>query len=108
MKEFLKSVLEDINLQTCNYRVSALKFGSDTLVQFHLNAYSSTTDLLNAVDRIEYSFGYTHTAEAIRIARKEVFTEDQGDRAGVRDIMVILTDGLANVRTRQTLQVINL
>ena len=59
---------------------------------------------MNAIDRIAYSFGYTHTAEAIRVAWKDIFSDSNGNRPHVRDIMVILTDGLANVRTRQTLQ----
>ena len=59
---------------------------------------------MNAIDRIAYSFGYTHTSEAIRVTRKDIYTEKHGDRPNIRDIMVILTDGLTNVRTRQTLQ----
>ena len=52
-----------------------------------------------------FSFGNTFTAEAIRVARGEMFQEQHGDRPEAKNIMVIVTDGLDNVNSRETLQV---
>ncbi len=106
MKSFLKDILEDVNIQNCNYRIGVLKFGSSPFVQFHLNQYSSNADVLNAIDNIGYSYGFTATGDAIDMVRQQMFTKHTGDRPHVRNMMVIITDGLANVRTRQTMHAV--
>ena len=67
--------------------------------------HRTNAELATAIDGVGFSFGYTFTAEAIRIARTEMFTEENGDRPDAKNIMVIITDGLDNVRSRETLQV---
>ncbi len=38
-KSFLREVLNQIDMQSCDYRFGALKFGSNAFVQYHLNRY---------------------------------------------------------------------
>ena len=52
-----------------------------------------------------YSYGFTATAEAIREVREQMFSRPNGDRRNVRNIAVLMTDGLSNIRPRQTMQV---
>ena len=108
MKGFLKQILEDINIQNCNYRIGALKFGSSPFVQFHLNQYQNNADLMNAIDNIGYSYGFTATSDALKVVRQEMFVKSRGDRPDVRNMAVVITDGLANVRTRQTMREVRL
>ena len=106
LKDFVKGLLHEINLQTCNFRVGALKFGSSAMIQFHLNEHDNNADLVAAVDRIGYSFGYTHIADALNVAQRQMFLPERGDREDARNIIVLLTDGKANVEAKQILQVI--
>ena len=46
--------------------------------------------------------GRTNTQEAIRLAYQNVFTSSGGDRSGVPNIMVVVTDGGSNVNEFQT------
>ncbi len=39
----------------------------------------------------------------MKVVREEMFIEENGDRPEVKNIVVMLTDGLDNVRARQTL-----
>ena len=93
----------EIDVNTCRYRIGLLKFGSNALVQFHLRRYENTPDLLTAIDNVGYSYGFTATAQAIKEVRENMFTRPNGDRKNVRNIAVLMTDGLSNVRQRQTM-----
>lgn len=103
MKEFLKKFLDEVNVESCNFRVGVLKFGSSAFVQFNLNAFVTTEQLTAAVDEIRYSHGYTYTADAIRVAREMMFQASKGDRPDARNVLVIITEGQANVRPSQTM-----
>ena len=46
---------------------------------------------------LEYGGGNTNTTGALRLTRQEVFTEANGDRADVKNIIVLITDGYATV-----------
>ena len=47
--------------------------------------------------------GRTNTQEALRIARDDMFSSRNGDRSGVANKLVILTDGGSNMGSDQTL-----
>ena len=48
--------------------------------------------------------GRTNTQEALRIARDDMFSSRNGDRSGVENKLVILTDGGSNMRSDQTVR----
>lgn len=104
MKDFLKKFLYEVDVESCGFRVGVLKFGSSAFVQFHLNSYTTTEDLTAAIDNIRYSHGFTYTADAVRVARDSMFQRSRGDRTDARNVLVFLTEGLANVHSRQTLE----
>lgn len=60
--------------------------------------------MVQAVDNIAYTRGSTNTAAALRFAHTSAFTERNGDRQNVRDVIVLLTDGQSNNR-EETLKV---
>jgi collagen type VI alpha len=60
-------------------------------VQFHLNQYRSKYEIVRAVDRIQYQYGSTNTADAIKEMRENMFIPNRGDRADVRNVAVIIT-----------------
>jgi len=79
-KSFVKSFLDDVDVESCQYRIGFMKYGSNALVQFHLNAYTSSEELITAIDGIGYSHGHTYTGQALRVARQDMFTTARGDR----------------------------
>ncbi|CAD5113974.1 DgyrCDS3137 [Dimorphilus gyrociliatus] len=102
LKRFVKSVIEEIDIVSCNFRIGLLKYGSDVIIEFHLNKFNTTSDILTGIEQFGYSFGYTFTSEALRIAREEMFHESYGDRKDARNILVIISDGLSNIGTKNT------
>ena len=63
----------------------------------------SQEELLNAMYFVnEPEVRGTHTGDALRMAVDDVFTSSGGDRSGVPNVVVLLTDGQSNVDRAST------
>ena len=61
-----------------------------------------TRDLLNAMIFMERG-GKTNTSDALAKARTDVLTSAGGDRAGISNTVVLVTDGGSNVNVDDTI-----
>jgi len=84
-------------------QVGVLKFSTEVEIVFHLNAYGDRDSLLNAIENIDISGGDTNIAAALRTAREVMFIPSNGHRPGVPKILILLTDGTANLEPSNTL-----
>ena len=58
-------------------------FSSDSsAVNFFLDDHNNKEDMLKALHEIPFMYGTTHTAQALRVIRNEMFRESRGDRPG--------------------------
>ena len=74
--------------------MAAVSYGSDAKLDFDLDDYTNENDMLNAVDKIAYRGGNTNTTGGLREMRKNVFSSAGGDRTNVRDMCILVTDGV--------------
>ena len=72
-------------------------------IEFNLNEYSRKRAIFEAIDDIPYIYGSTNTADAIETMRSTMFTARNGDRRGVPNIGVIITDGISNINAQRTI-----
>ena len=100
---FIKHVVHGLEFSFDRTRVALATFSDRTDVKFHLNTYNNKYDVLNAL-AFRMTRGRTNTQEALRIARDDMFSSRNGDRSGVANKLIILTDGGSNMRSDQTLQ----
>ncbi len=56
----------------------------DVTVQFHLNKYTRKLDVMKAINDIEYVYGFTNRADALRVMRTDMFSEENGDRPQIQ------------------------
>ena len=77
-------------------RIGVVSFGNDGIVHIHLSDYSNLDEFFRAVDKIRFRDQWTNTASGLRVTRTELFTTANGDRYGVPNMAVILTDGECN------------
>lgn len=103
MKDFLKDFLYEADIDNDNIRVGVLTYSTGVYEQFHLNTYTTKTDMFNAIDDIPYEYGSTNTADAIKFMRTNMFLESNGDRPGVNNTAIIITDGISNINSRRTI-----
>jgi len=64
---------------------------------FYLNSYYDLPTMQSAILNMGYVGSYTNTSGGIRTANFEQFTSLRGDRSGVPNIAIILTDGVPNL-----------
>ncbi len=99
----MASVVQDLEVDSGRVRVAVQTFADSEQPRFELNTFASRSDVIDAVREIPYSRGTTNTAAALRYARETMFTAGNGDREGVPNIAVVLTDGGSNDKA-QTMQ----
>lgn len=90
--DFIASIIsQGLNLRS-NHRVAVLTFDDDVSVKFYLDEFSRNSDALNGLG-IFYDGGTTDTADALQDMRRTLFSTNRGDRVGVPNVGVLVTDG---------------
>ncbi|XP_053378738.1 collagen alpha-1(XIV) chain-like [Mercenaria mercenaria] len=87
-------------------------FSTQTDIHWYLNRHMSKQDLLAAVGNVPYHSGSTHTGDALKAIREQVFTQSHGDRQLAKNVVIVLTDGKSNnrletIKEAQTLHLIS-
>jgi len=98
--EFAKQVI--YGLPVGQVRVSAISYADNAKMVFPLNAFTTPATIKNAL-AFSKSGGTTNTQSAINMANTQSFTSANGDRSGVRNVMVVVSDGLSNVNSYRTI-----
>ncbi|GFR78016.1 collagen alpha-3(VI) chain [Elysia marginata] len=103
MKDFVKDFLYEADIDGGNVRVGVIIYSTQDHVEFQMNTYRTKADVYNAVDEIPYRYGSTNTADALKTMRTQMFTRANGDRPGVENICIVVTDGVSNINARRTI-----
>ncbi|XP_025106489.1 collagen alpha-3(VI) chain-like isoform X11 [Pomacea canaliculata] len=103
MKDFVKDFLLIADIDRGNVRVGVVIYSTEVFIQFQLNSYSTKAEVFNAIDNIPYRHGSTNTAGGLQAMRSQMFTPANGDRPGVKNIAIVVTDGVSNINSRRTI-----
>ena len=103
MKDFIKDFLFNAAIDNGNVRVGIIIYSTEDYLQFHLNTYQNKLALFTAIDDIPYRYGSTNTADALNAMRTQMFTAANGDRPGVPNVAIVITDGVSNINSRRTI-----
>ena len=103
MKDFIKDFLFIADVDSGNARVGIIIYSTEDHVQFNLNTYQNKVALFEAIDYIPYRYGSTNTADALNTMRTQMFTAANGDRPGVPNVAIVITDGVSNINSRRTI-----
>ena len=99
---FIKSFLFEADIDRGAVRVGVATYSTSVFVKFNLDEYSTKEDVFDALDKIQYRYGSTNIAHAFRVMRTKMFTIENGDRPGVKNIGIIITDGISNYEHYET------
>ncbi|KAH9490807.1 Collagen alpha-4(VI) chain, partial [Bulinus truncatus] len=102
MKDFVKDFLLDADIDGGNVRVGVVIYSDADYVKFQMKDHSKKADVYNAINDITYRYGGRNTADALRTMRSVMFTPENGDRPGVNNVAVVVTDGVSNINSRRT------
>ncbi|CAG2240336.1 COL6A [Mytilus edulis] len=103
MKNFCKDFLKNADLDSGNIQVGIVSYSTGVHIEFQMNDYCTSQDIMDAIDAIPYRYGSTNTADGLRTMRSQMFTSRNGDRDGVPNVVIILTDGVSNINSRRTI-----
>ncbi|KAI0213235.1 hypothetical protein LSAT2_001785 [Lamellibrachia satsuma] len=92
---FMVTMVDKLNIGSNQVRIGVVKFSTDAESVFHLNRYTDKNSLKEAIRRISYLGGHTNTAGGIRIMNDVEFTSQNGDRPGIPNIAIVVTDDVS-------------
>ena len=81
--------------------VALISYQDTAVVNFNLDVYETQRELLAALSFPGYG-GKTNAADALRLSYREVFNGRGGDRDGVDNIVVMITDGRSTEQASNT------
>ena len=97
LKTAAMEIIRSLDIDNGNYRVAFMSFSSNTKLEYGLDDYNTKEEILNATRDATYIYGSTNTAGALRRMRDEIFTDIKGDRSGVENVCILMTDGRSNI-----------
>lgn len=74
-------------------RTGFINYANTPKLVFGLNTYNDKESVLEAVERVKLLNGTTNTEHALKFLSKIGFTEGNGDRLLVPNVVVLITDG---------------
>jgi len=99
---YVKNFVSYVDLN--RVRVSVVSYSNFARVVFRLNTYGpgQVSSMQAAIDSITYSGQGSNIADAFAVARSQVFTSQNGDRANAPNVVLFLTFGPATTNTANT------
>ncbi|XP_066553017.1 collagen alpha-1(XXI) chain [Amia ocellicauda] len=101
VKKWLVNITTNFNIGQTFTQVGVIQYSDDPVLQIPLGRYLSSTELLEAMESIEYMGGNTRTGEAIKFAIDNLFATSERAPNGVAKIAVVLTDGKSQDEVKQ-------
>ena len=87
--------------------VALISYKDTSTLHYKLDTYDTQRQLISALAFPGYG-GKTNCADALRMAYREVFNGRNGDRNGVDNIVILMTDGKSNVNPQNTIHEANM
>jgi Mg-chelatase subunit ChlD len=98
MLQFVKSMASNFPIGSDKVRIGVETFSSRPYTEFNLNKNLDHASVATAIDHISYKSGGTNTGTALKDMYTKMFTAPNGDRPGVPNIAIVVTDGRSNNR----------
>ena len=99
IREFTANITAELIRDSPKSAVGVILFGSYAYIQFNLQAYTSLSSLLLAINRLPYSGGGTDTAEALTLLLSSARNRVLGLRSNSSKVAIVITDGRSNSRS---------
>lgn len=96
-KKFLKNFVKAFNIAKDGTHVGLVVFSNNADIIFNFEKYLDANSMMDAIDKVSYPAEGTYTGKALDQVRTGLF--EVSARQGVRDVLIIMTDGASQVRT---------
>ncbi|VCX40800.1 unnamed protein product, partial [Gulo gulo] len=90
---FLENLVTAFNVGSEKTRIGLAQYSGDPRIEWHLNAFSTKDEVIEAVRNLPYKGGNTLTGLALSYIFENSFKPEAGSRTGVSKIGILITDG---------------
>ena len=98
-KDFVARFAQSFDIGPNKVQIGVETFSTAPHHQFNMNSHHDKTSLVNAIHHISYNSGGTRTDLALKYVESHSFKPATGDRSGVPNILIVMTDGQSNQPT---------
>lgn len=92
-KKFIKSLAKAFGLSKDGSHAGVVTFSSNAELSVKLKEHNDLGEFYDAVDNIRHMGGSTRIDLALKEVKENLFTKENGARAGVKKIVILLSDG---------------
>ena len=96
VKQFVVDIVRSLKIGYHNIRIGVVTFSTNPKVWLNLNSHYDKRRMINAINAIRYRRGGTNTHIALKKLRLWSFNKRYGDRKGVPNIAIVITDGMSS------------
>ena len=100
---FIVEFIDNLDIGEDRTRVGMVVYSEFAITRFFLNDYYNRDDLRREIFASPHLDSFTNTSGGIRLMKDEHFTPRRGDRPGVRNIAILVTDGQSNIDHQRTI-----
>jgi len=92
------SIVNELDVRMDRTRVGLIYWSNKAFVAFNMNDYGQVKqDVVEAIRRVPYRGNWTQTQDALRLVYDTAFQRHNGNRPGVPNVAVLVSDGNSNV-----------
>lgn len=95
-KQFVSRFVDSFNIAPNAVRVGLVTYSTTTANRFNLDRYTTKAALKAAINAVPYTGQNTYTGKALQYIKDRSFQANAGDRPGVVNVLIVLTDGQSN------------
>lgn len=93
---FVSDIIGHFKVGKFQTRVGLVVFSGNASLMLPLNVFYDINELQQAISSTKHLGGPTNTAKALYVTRTQCFSKQSGERDGIPNIAIVLTDGLPN------------
>ena len=98
LKDFIKSLLDILDIAPNKTRVGAIRFSTHVHTEFKLDSYMDDKEgMKRHIENMQYEGLRTNISGAIKQTRSEIFNINHGDRPNIPNVAIVIADGESNV-----------
>ena len=99
--EFLSRLVDLFTIGADATKVGAVVFSDQVRLAFSLDTYTDAQSIKDAILGLGYLGGTTNTPEGLRVTREQCFNQGNGDRPGVLNLAIFISDGVPHPPERR-------
>jgi len=101
--QLARAIAQGLDINSGAVRIGALAFSTYVVGEFFMNQYLGSQQNVISAFNFYPLFGTTNTAAGLTECLNVQLTTANGDRPGVQDYVIIVTDGYSNVDQQNTI-----